>query len=399
MENQIIIKHYEIFQFVDGREDINDCPTMHQLGSHLVHMFHVLHQLDCLAQLSGNKKPEQIDYTQSVVHFNTLLSLMISHSGKQAVIAVLGLGKNLEMILPFLKLKGKDDPETTPCKMACFGYAIELLSVVIKFQDNVEMLEKYADKIYEIIEAEETREGQKSEETAKLMELIPWISVARTLENFNYDHLTQLCNNIKDHIDKIEKFPGELITSMRILLYLTVPKYPISDLTPDQHNNELIEELKYKYATVQLFYGDLHTYLINLLTKLANMYQQPFLHSTNFIGCEGALVIALIKPALGLLKNLLSCVIQARNTTFKDLTAVVPLLQCYLLLQAFPVSSPYTTITCRLQKEIISLLLVYTQPVYSTTEGEQVLSKSLWTKMMSEVIFLFILILYHVIVL
>lgn len=40
----------------------------------------------------------------------------------------------------------------------------------------------------------------------------------------------------------------------------------------------------------------------------------------------------------------------------------------------------------KVQNDIIETLLAYTQPALSSTESEEALSKSLWTKMVSEVL-------------
>lgn len=352
------------------------------MGLKIIHIFHALQQLDALAQLTSS---HNTDYSQSVTHFNMLTSLLLSSAGRQAIISVLSLGKNLEILFPYLKLGVGDDQDNAPTRIACYGYTVDLIVLTVKFSDNVEMLERYGEKLLELIEYEETREGPKLEEHAKLCEIIPWLSITRSAENFTYDNLTNISNNLKDHLDKIDKFSGELVTHLRILKHLTVPKYPVSSLSAEDHNGEMIEELKYKYATVQLFSADCHTHLTNLLTKLCAMYSQPYVHSADFASSEGAVLLAVIEPTLSLLKNILTYVIQARNTNFKDLTAIVPLVQTYLLLQSFPLGSQHITRAQDLQQEVISILLVYTQPVYSKAEGEEVLAKSLWTKMMSEV--------------
>nr|XP_045603952.1 protein virilizer homolog [Procambarus clarkii] len=366
----------------DGREEGNEDTSLHQLGMQMVHTFHALQQLDSLAQLATT---HNTDYSQAVVHFNALTSLLLSLAGRHAVTSLLSVGNNIEILFAYLKLGAGDDQDNAPTRLACYGYAVDLIVLTVKFSENVEMLEQYGGKLLELIDYEEIREGPKLDEHAKLCEIIPWISIARSSENFTYDNLANLSNSLKDQLEKIDKFSGELVTHLRIIQYLTVPKYPVSNLAPEDHNGELIEELKYKYATVQLFAADCHTHLTNLLTKLCSMYSQPSVYSSNFTCSEGAILLAVIQPTLILLKNILTYVIQARNTNFKDLSAIVPLVQMYLLLQSFPLGSQHYNQSQELQQEIISILLVYTQPVYSKAEGEEVLAKSLWTKMMAEV--------------
>ncbi|XP_068224412.1 protein virilizer isoform X3 [Palaemon carinicauda] len=368
----------------DGRDDSSDNEEnpLHMVGLKMVYTFHALMQLDSLALLASS---HNTDYSQAVTHFNSLTSLLLTCVGRNAVINLLSVGRNLEILFPYLKLGAGDDQDNAPTRIACFGYAVELVVLTVKFSENVEMLEQYGEKILELVDLEEAREGPKLEEHAKFCEIVPWLSITKSAESFAYDNLSNLSNNLKEHVEKLDKFSGELVTHLRIIQHLTVPKYPVSDLLPEDHNGELIEELKYKYATVQLFSADCHTYLTNLLSKLCSMYSQPSVHGSDFMASEGATVLAVIQPTLRLLKNILTYVIHARNTNFKDLTAIVPLVQTYLLLQSFPLGSQYISQSQELQQEVISILLVYTQPVYSETEGEEVLAKSLWTKMMSEV--------------
>lgn len=361
---------------------------------------HAVHQLDCIAALGGSIKSikrvklenggitydidTSLDYSQAAVHFNCLESLLMSPIGKDAIITVIGSSNFMEILLPYLILDvDEDTPENHPTKAACFGYAVDLLTIAIKFQNDAKLLKQHAEFLCNII-ASFDKATTKSEDCIKLCEILPWLAVAKNSDVFTYDKLSILSNIVQDNLEKLEKFPGELFSTLRILSYLTIPETPVGEFNSDDHNNELIEELKYKYASTQLFSFDLHTHITNLLSKLFNMYQQPFLHSSNFVGSEGGLVVMLIKPSLALLENILSFIIKERNADFKDLTAIVPLVQTYILLQAFPTSSPYHTTTQKLKQKVINILLGYTQVKY-TTEGEDVLSKSLWTHMMTEV--------------
>lgn len=366
----------------DSGEEGGEDTALHQLGTQLFYMLQGLQQLDGLAQLSAE---HNTDYSQAANHFNALASLLVSSPGRNAVTALMGMGRNLEVLLPYLRLGSGDDQDNAPTRLACYGYAVDLVAQVVKFSENVEVLEEYAPRLLELVEYEETREGGKVDEHARLAELVPWISVARPTENFTYHNLADLSNSLKEQLEKIDKFSGELVTHLRIIQYLTVPPHSVSALAPDDHNGELIEELKYKYATVQLFSADCHTHLINLLSRLCGMYAQPAVHASSLTCSEGAVLLAMLRPALVLLHNILTYIIQARNTSFKDLTAVGPLVETFLLLQAFPPGSQHHSKAQELQHLVISILLVYTQPVHSTNEADETLAKSLWTKMMAEV--------------
>ena len=394
--------------------------SFYQLGAQIAAMIHIVQQLDSLAMLQAerNAKKKLQETTGDLMSreisiLNILHSVLISPMGKEAIVGVLGVPPFFDILMPYLQAMKpqlylylqEDDPEIDLTKMTCFGYVIDLLSIVVKFRENVSFLETYADRICSMIPQTETTQQQtgttantpgsesgtgpagtavKFEEISKFIELRPWLSVDTDADIFGYDKLSHLVTIVQESLERLDKFPGELFTALRILAHVTVPK-----IGPDELNstdNELIEELKYKYATIQLFSADLQTQIVNLLTKLFGLYQQPFLHGSNFCGIEGALVTMLLKPALALLKNILNQIIQVRNTEFKDLSAVMPLVQTFILLQAVPSTSQYYGSALELQQTVVSILLSYTQVVY-TTEGEEVLVKSLWSQMMTEVIF------------
>ncbi|KAB7494404.1 Protein virilizer-like protein [Armadillidium nasatum] len=395
----IIIK--ALLQF--GEESrISGCEgeSLFHLGVQMSTKLHVVHQLDCIAALGGPLKSikrvklenggishdvdNSLDYSQAAVHFNCLESLLMSPVGKESIISVIGSPYFMKILLPYLIIDIEEEtPENHPTKAACFGYAVDLLTIAIKFQNDAQILKQHAEYLCNVI-ASFDKATTKSEDCIKLCEILPWLAVGKNSDVFTYDKLSILSNTVQDNLEKLEKFPGELFSTLRILCYLTIPQTPVGEFNSEDHNNELIEELKYKYAATQLFSFDLHTHLINLLSKLFNMYQQPFLHSSNFVGSEGGLVVMLIKPSLALLETILGFIIKARNADFKDLTAIVPLVQTYILLQAFPTSSPYHSTSQKLKQKVINILLGYTQVKY-TTEGEEVLTKSLWTHMMTEI--------------
>ncbi|KAK3914172.1 Protein virilizer-like protein [Frankliniella fusca] len=97
--------------------------------------------------------------------------------------------------------------------------------------------------------------------------------------------------------------------------------------------------------------------------------------------------MSFVLPALELLRQMLTLVIQCRNTDFQDLTAINAILQTYTLLHAFPSSAfayPAAQQGCR---EVIETLLAYTQPVQPASSSEKEgLNNSLWTLMMAEVL-------------
>lgn len=79
-------------------------------------------------------------------------------------------------------------------------------------------------------------------------------------------------------------------------------------------------------------------------------------------------------------------VINARNTDFKDITPVMPLLNVYNLLHNIPVSSLGYQDAKLAQVEIIKTLLCYTQPTPIEGVDNESVRKSLWSQVIGEVI-------------
>lgn len=129
------------------------------------------------------------------------------------------------------------------------------------------------------------------------------------------------------HLTKILLFPGEVITVLRILNYIS-----------GNHLEDDIQEykqLKYKYVILQLYSLDGIHILTSILTKLVAHYEQAFVHM--FTNCFS--LMSVISLSIKLLAKMLYYVIQARNADYKDLTCVDTLLNIHTLCYYIPVSS------------------------------------------------------------
>lgn len=63
------------------------------------------------------------------------------------------------------------------------------------------------------------------EMTPKLLELGPWLACTRKLPSYSIQAVPLLCSLVKANVDDVLSFPGELITSLRVLHYLCVPPH------------------------------------------------------------------------------------------------------------------------------------------------------------------------------
>lgn len=139
-------------------------------------------------------------------------------------------------------------------------------------------------------------------------------------------------------------------------------------------------ELKHRNALTQLYAADGLTALVSCMTNIVQFYEQPLLHRVALTGRRRLSLIALLTPCAKLTRAILERLVKCMATEFRDLTAVVPLLGVYCVVEAMPP----TDATRLLSNEIVETLLVFTRAVDSDGSGN--VAKSLWTQMLGEVL-------------
>jgi len=377
-------------------EDVLDegsvsAPPAQQLGLYMAYRLQALQYIDALLDL-GASDPSFLDPDQTDVldNLNGLYCLGFSPVGKLSLVHVLSHGNNIRVLLRFFT---EEQPQTQALKYDVGdpkikkspgkSYSADLIVMTVKYSDYVPFLQKFGK---EILEAALKDEQQSP--SCRLFEIVSWLKPVENPLSFAYDDIGVLSEIIKRNVENATTLPGELITTVRILKFLGIPLRD-KDLAAvhEAVDTEEYIELKYKYVILQLFSQEGVTNLTAILQKLCEYYEQPMLHSTSFVGYQGAMLVSFILPAIQLVRRMLTYVIHCRNTEFKDLSAVPVLLQTYSLMHAFPASALSYVDSQRVCREIVETLLAYTQPISSTPSSEtEALNKSLWTMMMSEVV-------------
>ncbi|KYM93110.1 Protein virilizer [Atta colombica] len=280
-----------------------------------------------------------------------LHSFLIFPDGLRAILTVLSLGDFLDILIPFLS-------DSNLCE-----FAAEVISAVVRYSDRVEIFQNRAELILD-----------KAREHVILRDVISYLTIAAQTSHWDYCDVSLLVTIIRKSAEKAASLPGQLITACRILHYLIFPSN--NDVDP----LEPYIELKYRNALTQLFAADGLTALVAVMANVSEFYEQPFLHRAALTGRRGMALIALLLPCVKLTRALLERLVKCMATDFKDLTAVVPLLGVYSLIEAIP-SNLMVQI---LSEEIVGTLLVFTQAVDSDGSGN--VAKSLWTQMLGEVL-------------
>ena len=379
-------------------EDVLDegavsAPPAQQLGLYMAYRLQALHYIDTLLYLGASDSTYlDPDQTEVLENLNSLYCLGFSQVGKLSVVHVLSRGNNIKILLRFFTDDSlRDQSQTLKYEISepklkkspGKSYAADLIIMTVKYSDYVPFLQKFGKQILDAAVKDEHQSP-----SCRLFDIVPWLKPVENPSAFAYDDVGMLSEIVKKNVDNATNLPGELITAVRILKFLGIPlrDKDLSSLHETVDAEEYVE-LKYKYVILQLFSQEGVTNLTNILQKLCEYYEQPMLHSTSFVGYQGAMLVALILPAIQLTRRMLTYVIHCRNTEFKDLTAVPVLLQTYSLMHAFPASALSYIDSQRVCREIIETLLAYTQPISSSPSSEtEALNKSLWTMMMSEVV-------------
>lgn len=350
-----------------------------QLGLHLAHRLHLLNLMDAFQYKWYVEQLADIDNTQLLEIVSSMYALTFSSIlGKHAVIHVLSRG---DLIKPFLKvLQYSRNAGRERRKSPGKAYILDLVWMVVKGSDSIPFLERHRVDLIEIA-SWQSDVGCSS-----------WLNPIRNEYFLSYTYVTDLCDYLKKHTEKVVTFPGELITALRILCYLAIPpasqKAAGSSYSDVVNNDEETIELKYKYVLIQLFSQEGLTFMTSMLHKICNHYERPHLHIYTLSDKEGPLMMAIMMPALKLIRALLEYVVRCRDVEFKDLTTVPALLKTYCLLFYVPPISPIHLDAVDACREIVETLLAYTQTVAiePLLSDSRSLNKSLWTSMVAEVL-------------
>jgi hypothetical protein len=357
----------------------------HNLGLEAAYKIEALYYIESLMS-AGHKFGHDCDALEVVDQLHGLFCLTFTHIGRICVAEVLGMKNHVKCLLQFLgDVHVKDKSETLSNKIKKspgIAYIVDLIWCTVSAVSNVHFLETYFKQIHQLIDQQDIFDEAVSQ---RLNEIKAYLSPLEGA-TLGYDNISHFVDLIDKQIENVTSFPGQLITSLRVIQYLGVSPYSggASVLAENPLGNYV--ELKYKHVILQLFSLDGTVILTKLLQKICDHYEQPSLHTSVFVSLQGFLVVNVIAPCIELLKHMLTYVIQCRNTNFKDLTVVPVLLQTYSLLNSFPTTSAAYNQAQSACAAIIDTLLVYTQPVSDEIHEKDSLNKTLWTLMCGEVI-------------
>ncbi|ESO87799.1 hypothetical protein LOTGIDRAFT_234825 [Lottia gigantea] len=368
LTNNIIRSLVQININDENEENVEEGPGKN-LGIEMIYNLQVIMLLDQLKSYhSKHDSSIIIDDTEPIMCLQTLYSMTFTSIGLEAVVNVLAMEDNLDALIPFVKAEDDKKKELRRSKSVCTAFATELLRVLIKNSTNIKMLEKYSSQLITLSE---------DEINTKLTEIQDWLAPCQK-QSYGYEGLSSMINLLKHTSEEIQKQPMPLVTVLRLLHNLAIP----SDTRfPDENP----KELKYKYALIELYSADCLPILMTILQKMNDKMMRPWQQGLAQTCDQWNMILSITQPTINIVKATIQYLIESRGALFKDVTNIPVLLELHTVLCSAPVNSIYTAQVIKIQKNIVDIVLAYTQPVLNQADTEDVLSESLWTMTIKEI--------------
>ncbi|XP_060534477.1 protein virilizer [Cylas formicarius] len=340
--------------------DYLDASSSH-LGLDLAYKLQALYHLDRLLDV-GTRDVDALDVVDQL---HGLTCLGFSHVGRRAVAHVLAMADNFRRVVRLF------DAGKLKKNAAAAGYLVDLAHYVVVAVANVPFLEKYhRDVAHAVSSLHDDKAGEVR------AHLAPFDAPV------TYDNVSGYLGIVERELPDAASAPGALVSALRVLHHLGIPKHRAAPETPLAG----CVELKYKHVLLQLYSLDGAALLVRLLQKICDHYQLPGFHSYALASERGARLVHVLHPAVVLLERMLAHVVRCRNVDFKDLTSIPVLLRVYNLLCAYPANCAGHATSVEARAAVADALLVYTQPVSDLVREKDSPNRTLWSQMCGEVL-------------
>lgn len=266
---------------------------------------------------------------------------------------------------------------STKLQSPVIGFAVDLIDLTVRHCAQLEYLHEHGAAIMNLCKSAVAFDPTIS---IILQDMAIYLKPLEISNVFAYDDINPLCDILKQSIEFVTTFPGDIITTLRLIKYLAIEPFELAQ--QEEHTDHA--ELKFKFVVLQLYSADGISILSSILEKLTTHFEQPGVHTGLLATHQGIQVCQIVEPVIQVLQKMLTFVINSRNTQFKDLTVIEQLLKTYTLMHHMPGQSAVDAE--QIQKNIIQILLAYTQPTPTEGVDTESVHKSLWTQMLGEVI-------------
>lgn len=360
---------------LDGQEE-EENKRITELGCEFAFKVKAKYFLDALGSLPS----DQADDLTDILH--SLYALLSTPSGRQYGVATIAMDTNILTLLDVIERERKIEisMNSAPRKLQSpiIGYAVDILDITLRHSPNLDYLAHHGSSLLEFVKSSI---GIYDESISTvLQEMSHYLKPLELPNVFDYDNVLPLCEYLKQSFEFIATFPGDLITTLRLLQHLAVGKSTSMEDEPTH------TELKHKFVVLQLYSGDGISILCGVLDKVCSHFELPSLHSAQLANQQGILTTQIILPTVLILQRMLTYVIRSRDAQFRDLTAIPALMRTFTLAQHIPPSSPAARDAATIRNTIILTLLAYTQPCPPEGSDTEAFHKSLWTQMIGQVL-------------
>ncbi|XP_062537361.1 protein virilizer [Armigeres subalbatus] len=351
---------------------LHDLTRGQLLGLEMAYKLQTIYYLDAI----GHTKD---DLDKLVEHLQGLFYLANS-LGKRYVVEVLTMDGNLKLFLDLIECEKralmKEGSPGIKHKSPILSYSVDLVDCAVRHCPKVGYLVRHGETLLNLVKQHEQFESSVS---AMLQEMAVYLKPLEINELFANEDINPLVELMKRSVEFITTFPGDLVMALRLLRYFGIPEF-------DGQGQPSHIELKYKYTILQFYSADGKTLLISILEKLNTYFDQPAIHASSLVSMQGVLLTQILTPLIQVLRKVMTYLIECRNTEFKDLTVIEPLLRTYALMQSVPPTAMAINDAREIQKDIIKILLSFTQPTPMDGLDTNNIHKSLWTQMVGELI-------------
>ncbi|CAH1269442.1 KIAA1429 [Branchiostoma lanceolatum] len=359
------------------REDSSMDTTAQDLGLKLIYHLQALQAIDQLQECNnkGCITQGELDSAELLSTLHTMFSMTFTSLGRASFVHVLGLETNLTCLLAFVESTGDEDTDNNLRKSVCFKYACVLLLLTVQGSDNVDMLEKYAQRLLTVCE-------QAPDANPKLIDIRKWLQPVKGL-TFDLSSICGLVELVKvgsDELDlnRLNVVGPSVTTSLRILKHLCCPP-------ANAHCGQ--KDLKWNLSVIQLFSANAMEIFIIMLQKLGTALLHPWRRGHPHPGTQAAMVIAMVTSALAVVKTMLAELLGSGSVQFRDVRLLKSLLMLHTVLCSAPTTGTFIQETQRVQTDVIDVFLTFTQPpVAQKSDSEEVLANTTWSMMLKEVL-------------
>ncbi|XP_071477745.1 protein virilizer homolog [Diadema antillarum] len=358
-------------------EEPSECQTnLQQLGFRLIYTLSALQYADLIRQ----HRTAVHDLATHVENEGVLAALSGAYlmaggpHGRLALARVFGMTDNLECLLPLAHLTetsnaGDEKVALASKKTATYGYAAQLLSIIVQYSEDVRFLHKYAPLLMDSCTEEHV--------VRKWVQPLKGIRLDSSCVGTLVDHINQSEGQLTSNLNATAP---TILTCLRALQHMVcLPETMSTKVQPT--------DLKYKVATMQLYSSGALSTFIACTKKVSDYMLRPWQQGISLSSGHTHMLESITQCLLNLIRTMLVQLLDNKSMQYCDERIVSNLLPLHTVICSAPATGILSDVESRIQAGIVDVLLTFTQPTLDIAEGkEEEIKKSSWTVMLGTVL-------------